>query len=417
MCYTRAMNAPLLLIVSVLAASPVKVAVMPLQPGAGVKAETAQTLTNVVVAETRRARNVSVITQDEIATVLTLDQQRQLLGCQDNDKCRAEAGSALGVDHMLMGSVSKLGGSWLLHLKLLEVSTVKTLKEVDRRQKGGNADDLLDALPAMVASLMEVEKMAPGAPVSKGGTPPVASAAQVAHTADEDMDKANVAALSWSTDGKGRYFAYSGWGKDWPLYAGDGTLMVAQRTTGGSRNGKKFDWVFWEPRAKDRWMAGFGTDEATKPWLRCGKDKTALQALSAKQAAAMTRKARFVYPQWRRYPWALVRDDLGTYYLVDGVRGRDMRTDGRKDLRLYIGKKKQLVLASVNDVLTDRTEDVLLTPTGRLKLDYKEKKASWVEGQVETALKWLEPEAEAATIYTDLGVYPAALGTACDGRW
>src|SRR5437868_3674140 len=99
---------PLLLIGALLsAAAPVetRVAVMPLVAGQGISAAEAQTLSSLVVSECRRQKNLRVISQDEIAQVLTLEQQRQLLGCGDNDRCRIELGGALGAERMVMGNL------------------------------------------------------------------------------------------------------------------------------------------------------------------------------------------------------------------------------------------------------------------------------------------------------------------------
>src|SRR5512140_539571 len=133
--------APLLALCLALGAS-TKIAVMPVAAVEGVPGKTAEALTEAVSAEVRRRSGGQVITQREIAALLSLEQQKAMLGCQ-NDSCIAEIGGALGVDRMVAGDLSRLGESWLLHLKLLDPAKAQVLKAADRRLRGGTVDDLL----------------------------------------------------------------------------------------------------------------------------------------------------------------------------------------------------------------------------------------------------------------------------------
>lgn len=138
------------------APAPIKVAVMPVASVEGVPGKTAEALTEAVGAEVRRRSGAQVITQREVATLLSLEQQKAMLGCQ-NDACFAEIGGALGVDRVVSGDLSRLGESWLFHLKLLDPAKALVLRHSDRRLRGGTIDDVLDALPAMVAELFPPE--------------------------------------------------------------------------------------------------------------------------------------------------------------------------------------------------------------------------------------------------------------------
>lgn len=409
------MHASVLTLLFVLAAPPTKVAVMPLVAGEGISASVAQTLTGQVVSECRRQKGISVIAQDEIAQVLSLEQQRQLLGCGDSDKCRVEFGGALGVERVVVGTLGRLGESWLLHLKVMDVQNVKVLKEVDRRQKGGGVDDLLDALPGMVTTLMAQEAAPPDAPVAQGGSAPVAAVAPAPITADEPMDRALLPKkMKVATDGKGLVVAYEdGWGSDWPLFSGDGRTLTAVRVGGRGSDGTGFSMVFWDPRAKARWQAAFGRTESKGLTLQCNDQEVAMKDLPDAEAHALLAKATFLKPRWKRIPHALGRDDNGNYYLVDGFRDGE----GRADLRLYVGRKAAMQRLKVDEALQERDEDLLLTPTGRLKVEYGMGAMGWVEGGVETRLKWLPVEDNARLIYLELSPYKGQpLFTPCDGR-
>src|SRR5512141_130322 len=140
------------LIALLLTVGPLKLAAMPPEPGEGIQEKTAAALWEAVLGEVRKRPNVSVLSKAEIQSVLTLERQQQLTGCT-NDTCAAEFGYALGVDQMLLGSVSKLGASWLMHISLVDVKKVATAAQADRRLKDKSIDDLLDAIPQMVAEL------------------------------------------------------------------------------------------------------------------------------------------------------------------------------------------------------------------------------------------------------------------------
>jgi hypothetical protein len=401
----------LLVLLGAAAPTPVRVAVMPLTAGAAVSAQQAQTLTGVVVAACRQQKGWVVISQDEITQALSLEQQRQLLGCGESDTCRTQFAGVLGVDRMVMGSLGRLGESWLLHLKLMDPKDVRVIKEVDRRQKGGTVDDLLDVLPTMVAQMMET----PATAAQAATTPPVETKAPLTNTMDEPFVPKALDALRVSTDGSGSYVVLDPTdGAEWPVMSGDGATFTAVRVSGFSRNGEDADWVFWDPRAPARWQASVAHSPTKGTQLFCGEKPKTLTAVEPKQALAMLRKARFFVPRWRRIPHALARDDVGTYYLVDGARG----PKGRVDLRLYVGKKAAMRAVQLDDVLQERNEDTLLTPTGRLHVEYGGGTARWVEGSVDQALKFVPVEDAARLIYLELSPYKGQpLFTPCDGRW
>jgi len=60
-----------------------------------------------------------VVSTDEINAVLGLERQKELLGCEDVT-CVAEIGGALGVEWLLLGTVSRLGNEIIVSLKLAD---------------------------------------------------------------------------------------------------------------------------------------------------------------------------------------------------------------------------------------------------------------------------------------------------------
>jgi hypothetical protein len=91
-------------------------------------------------------RGLQVTTSKQIATVLGMERQRQLLGCsEDAAACLTELANALGADAILSGEVGKLDGcSVQLNLKVLASDTGAVLATSSLRATG--AADALDQL-------------------------------------------------------------------------------------------------------------------------------------------------------------------------------------------------------------------------------------------------------------------------------
>jgi TolB-like protein len=136
-----------------------KVAVMPLM-SQGVDVNIAKNLTQVVALELKQLKGLSVISQDEIAAMLQLEANKQMVGC-DDASCFAEIGGALGVDYLVIGSVGRLADTYLVALKLIQTQRAEVANRVSETFKGREADLLLAAKFA-VYSLVGVEVRDPG---------------------------------------------------------------------------------------------------------------------------------------------------------------------------------------------------------------------------------------------------------------
>jgi len=428
--YNRCMTLPALtlLLAPLLAAGPTKVLVMPLSAGEGVNDGTAKAITASVVGEVRRRPGLSVVTSDDLQAVVSVDRQKQLLGCTESS-CIAEIGGALGVADVITGSVARLGASWLVHLQVIDATKAKVLRESDRRKKGGNIDDVLDELPGMVGELFgaaapQQEPLATPAPSpTPAPTPTVAitPAKLPPSGVDEraDVTPTVAAKLVVVTDKSGHYLAFVPFnGLDGPLFAGAQDGMHAQYIGGGGSSGNtEFDMYFWEPRVRAPAESSFDFKNGAYA-LTCGKKTIPFTALSAAETKAFLKKASLMKPRWRRQGIALGRDDDGCYYYVDAPRSDDGPSD---DLHLYIGRKGQLVPVKVSDVQRAGHTLMLESDAGSIKLTLGDDDADLkTPGSIKSgsANKPITPLAlwpNKGMIYTTLGAYSGqALGTACD---
>ncbi len=421
----------LLVVASAAAAAPVdKVGVLPFHDGAGVSKRVAAALTEAVAGALAKT-GVEVVTQQQLKALLDLEAQKQLAGCAD-DACMAQIGEALGVDALVTGTLAKVGRSYLVGLRSVDVKTGAS-HLADRRLKHGSIDDVLDVLPAMVAELSAPR--APGAvaaatgattgaasngAATAGAKAPAAVAPDAAVAAlktrapssikDVPM-KVDAAKLRGLTDGKGLFIAYDDKPADGfaPFFAArkDPTRLYAQRVTGGGREGdKSFDVVFWDPRAKARWQAAFDMKDGNF-WLQCGDDKIALKPTKLPKGAS------FFEHRWQRTLFAVARTDDGTYFVVD----RALVPEDNRDFRLFAGRPGTFAYAKVDDVILERDAQVFMTRAGRLS--FKEtsdgKQASWTPpGGAALPLKAVDIYDAASDAYGRWHLYQEPLGTPCD---
>ena len=152
-------------------AEKVKIAVMELRAEAGIAAGVRDLLYERLLREVEKAGQHEVLGRTDIESMLGLEADRQKLGCFDDSSCIAEIGGALGVRYMLTGNLGRIGESLLFNIKRIDVNQAKAVGRVSRRIKGGTDEQLLDALPSIVAELFgqeQVEAASAGTEEPKG---------------------------------------------------------------------------------------------------------------------------------------------------------------------------------------------------------------------------------------------------------
>lgn len=78
---------------------------------------------NEHLAQQLTERGVQVSTARQIAALLGVEKQKQLLGCsEDSSSCMTELASALGADGVLLGDLGRLGDRFQVNVKVLKNS-------------------------------------------------------------------------------------------------------------------------------------------------------------------------------------------------------------------------------------------------------------------------------------------------------
>jgi hypothetical protein len=139
----------------------------------GVDKELAELISEAALSVLRSSKRFkSVIGSSDVEAMISAEQQKQALGC-DDDGCLAELGGALGVPYLLTGSLGTLGGRFMLNIKLLAVDEAKVVGRVtqmldDERALGDGLKPALDAL--LADAFAEPPAAAPSA-VAQGTKP------------------------------------------------------------------------------------------------------------------------------------------------------------------------------------------------------------------------------------------------------
>jgi hypothetical protein len=115
------------------AASPqLKIATLQLE-AAGIPEGMAASATVLVPTELRRARpDAQLISSEDVRSLLSHQKNRLVLGCESDPACLADLGGVLGVDEIVAGRLGRLGETWVLELRRLDVKQARNLASVTR---------------------------------------------------------------------------------------------------------------------------------------------------------------------------------------------------------------------------------------------------------------------------------------------
>lgn len=142
-----------LLTASVLTAAPLKLAAPGLN-GTDVEPTRAQFFNEYFAEQLAQRGGFQITTQSEVAALIGIERQRQLLGCSDEaSSCVAEIAAALGVDGVIVGSIIRFGETYAMTLKVISAKTGATLASASARNLEGQP--LLDWLAAVAETMAQ----------------------------------------------------------------------------------------------------------------------------------------------------------------------------------------------------------------------------------------------------------------------
>jgi len=112
--------------------------------------------------ELRKLRAVDVVTMDDIRTMLGVEADKQMLGCDDGDSCLAEIADALGADVILSGSIATVGEERVVGLVRIEQATASVTERVQMRLAAADGEELLASVGPAVEKLFKDRELKEG---------------------------------------------------------------------------------------------------------------------------------------------------------------------------------------------------------------------------------------------------------------
>jgi hypothetical protein len=136
-----------------------KIAVLRLE-GSGVPAETVESAASLVPTEVRKARpGAQVISHEDVRALLSHQKERVVLGCGTDAACMVELGGALGADEIVAGRLGRLGDTFVLEMRRVDVPRAVSLGSATRTVK--RADAIVGAVVSATAELFGAAGAAP----------------------------------------------------------------------------------------------------------------------------------------------------------------------------------------------------------------------------------------------------------------
>lgn len=117
-----------------------------------------RTLTTLIGVEVSGLVAYDVVTTQELEKLMTVEKDRQLLGCLDAS-CLAEVADAMGTERIIFGEVGKIGATYLMTLSLFDSLAARATERVVIKAQAidGFVTQLPGALRELTAALRKAE--------------------------------------------------------------------------------------------------------------------------------------------------------------------------------------------------------------------------------------------------------------------
>jgi TolB-like protein len=164
-----------------------------------------------------QASGLSVIGQGDIVALVGLEKQKELMGC-DTGSCVAELGGALGVRFMVVGRFAKVGTSYLLLVKMIDVTKGGVVAQDQETVTAGDEQRLLEGVQKLAARFGQtVAAKVP--PATVAAPPKKNSTGTAARPAPPAESKASSTAAEPDPSGEGKTGGKSSGPAPWGILA------------------------------------------------------------------------------------------------------------------------------------------------------------------------------------------------------
>ncbi len=121
-----------------------------------------QVVTDALLSEIRKLEGISAIGMEEITQMISLEAQKQMLGCESSESCLANIAGALGVDELITGTLTELADGRVILIRRIDQRQAKVIHDVQKRLKIGSGEEFLLAIEPSVQSLYTGRAYRPG---------------------------------------------------------------------------------------------------------------------------------------------------------------------------------------------------------------------------------------------------------------
>jgi hypothetical protein len=128
----------------------------------GVDPRIGRFVTDALVVELRKLDAVSVVAMDEVRAMLAHEAEKELVGCSEGASCLSEIGDALGVDELIVGTLSLAGASSTLTLRRLDQAAAKAVGTITERLTPAEGEEFLAAVGPAVEKLFPEQRLRVG---------------------------------------------------------------------------------------------------------------------------------------------------------------------------------------------------------------------------------------------------------------
>jgi hypothetical protein len=134
----------------------VTTALINLKAGNGVNEGESEIISDRLRSELFKTGKVTIMERDQMQEILKEQGFQQSGACTD-EACLVEMGQMLGVKHLVVGSLGKLGSMFMINVRAIDVQTSKVINVVSVDVKG-EIEDLVNKLPYIANQLVNETK-------------------------------------------------------------------------------------------------------------------------------------------------------------------------------------------------------------------------------------------------------------------
>lgn len=128
---------------------------------AGVDEATVENLAQFVTIELSKVRGATVISPEDIASILGREKMKTILGADCDEECMVNISGALDVDYLIVGQVGRLESDYVLGLRLIDPRNVVVANRVTESMHGP-PEELTRAIRTITRRLVGVDSTVEG---------------------------------------------------------------------------------------------------------------------------------------------------------------------------------------------------------------------------------------------------------------